>query len=89
VGVQKGVQRVFRAANERLRERVDALALPGRRPVICECSDPDCMQILKVARREYEIIRADGHFVVVGGHEAAEIERVVARRDGYAVVDKD
>jgi hypothetical protein len=29
------------------------------------------------------------HFAVVPGHEAPEVEEVVARRDGYDVVNKD
>jgi hypothetical protein len=63
-----GVQAVFRAANERLRERFEALTFEGRRPVICECADPGCMQVLDVPDEEYERARAENLFIVAPGH---------------------
>lgn len=87
MGVPRGVQSVFRAANERLRARLEGYE--GPRPVICECSDQTCMALLYVTPDEYKEVRAGGHFVVATGHETPEIERVVARRDGYVVVEKD
>jgi len=86
VGVPRAVQSVFRAANERLRARMEGYDAPG--PVICECSDQNCMDLLDLTPEEYEEVRAGGHFVVATGHETPEIENVVARRDGYLVVDK-
>ena len=80
------VQSVFRAANERLRARL--MGYKGPRPVICECSDTQCMTVLEIEPDEYQRVRADGNFLVADGHETPEIERVVARQDGYAVVDK-
>jgi hypothetical protein len=65
-----GVQAVFRAANERLRERFEALTLQGRRPVICECADAGCMQVLDVADDEYERARDENRFIVAPGHDA-------------------
>ena len=85
--VRRGVQSVFRAANERLRARLKGYK--GPRPVICECSDTQCMAVLDIEPDEYQRVRADGHFLVVNGHETPEIESVVARRNGYVVVDKD
>ena len=66
----RGVQAVFRAANERLRERFEALTLQGRRPVICECADPGCMQVLEVADDEYDIARDENRYIVAPGHDA-------------------
>jgi hypothetical protein len=65
-----GVQAVFRAANERLRERFEALTFEGRRPVICECADPGCMQVLDVPDAEYERARDENRFIVAPGHDA-------------------
>jgi hypothetical protein len=84
--VQRGVQSVFRAANERLRSTLAGHR--GPRPVICECADQNCMALLNLTRDDYERVRNAGHFVVVTGHEDLEIERVVGERDGYLVVDK-
>jgi hypothetical protein len=88
VSVQRGVQSVFRAANERLRARMEELFFRGPRPVICECSDPECMKVLQLKRGEYQSIRDSGYFIVATGHETPDIEQVVARRDGYLVVHK-
>jgi hypothetical protein len=89
VDIQRGVQSVFRAANERLRAHMERRETIDPRPVICECSDTSCMQVLEVSCSEYEGVRRQGHFMVAAGHDTPEIERVVEERDGYAVVDKD
>lgn len=87
--VQRGVQSVFRAANERLRARMERRAPVDPRPVICECSDTSCMQVLEISRADYERMRRAGHFVIAQGHETLAIEHIVDERDGYAVVHKD
>jgi hypothetical protein len=46
------------------------------------------MALLDMTAEEYDQVRGNGHFVVVNGHEDVEIERVVAERNGYVVVDK-
>ena len=87
--VQRGVQNVFRAANERLRSTLERVIAPGPRPVICECSNPDCLQVLELSRDEYERVRGNGHHVLARGHEIPAIERVVGGADGYVVVHKN
>jgi hypothetical protein len=89
MAAERGVQYVFRAANERLRSRMEGLTDRGRRPVICECSDPDCMEILDLSSDEYQSVRDAGHFIVAAGHETPDIETTVDRRSGYFVVSKD
>ncbi len=88
MGVQRGVQYVFRAANERLRTRLEGLTYRGRQPVICECSDPDCMEVLDLTHEEYTLLRDKGHFVVLRGHDTPAVESVVESRDDYDIVDK-
>ena len=46
------------------------------------------MELLHLAPEEYRQVREAGNFVVLNGHETPEIERVVARHDGYLIVDK-
>ena len=87
--VQRDVESVFRAANERLRAHVEKIIYRGPRPVLCECSDPTCMELLHVAPDDYRRVREAGNFVVLNGHESPEIERVVGRQNGYLIVDKD
>ena len=83
------MQRVFRAANERLRSRMEDLSVRGRRPVICECSDPDCIEVLELTGTEYQHVRDEGNFVITPGHGIDEIEHVVERGEGYEIVHKD
>jgi hypothetical protein len=89
MGDQRAMQRVFRAANERLRSRMEGLSFRGRRPVICECSDPDCIETLELTREEYQHVRDEGNFVITPGHGIDEIEHVVERGDAYEIVQKD
>ena len=83
------MQWVFRAADERLRSRMDRPTYRGRRPVICECSDPECLEVLELTRAEYSRVRARGNFAIAHGHVTPEVERVVESCDGYDVVSKD
>jgi hypothetical protein len=85
---QRAVERVFRAANERLRFRMERLSVRGRRPVICECSDPDCIEVLELTRKEYQHVRDEGNFVITPGHGIDEIEHVVERGNAYEIVRK-
>ncbi len=82
---------VFRRANE----HIDAKAVeldPDEDHVflfLCECSRADCVDRVPLTRAEYEHVRSDPtQFVIIPGHEAAEIERVVEREDEYELVRK-
>jgi hypothetical protein len=86
--IERGVQSVFRAANERLRTRMEGLLYRGRRPVICECSNPDCLEVLELTPEEYGEVRGAGNFVVASGHGIPAIERLVERRERFDVVHK-
>jgi hypothetical protein len=83
---------VFRDANERIREaatkydhRLEQI------PFLCECPVEDCVEVIPLTEEQYEVIRADPkHYMTAVGHEAAEapLGRVIARTDGYVVVEK-
>jgi len=61
----------------------------GRLTFVCECADRDCTERIQLSASEYAGIRRDPRrFVVVPGHEFAELERVVEAHDGYEVVEK-
>ena len=80
---------IFRASNERLKERLSALAVDGRVPFVCECGDSDCLETVELTWEAYEAVREDAsHFFMLRGHEDEETEEVVARADGYIVTAK-
>jgi hypothetical protein len=75
---------VFRHVNERIAEASDDATV-----FVCECADPDCHDRLHVPRERYEDVRNEStHFLVAEGHEEQAYERVVEKRDGYAIVEK-
>jgi hypothetical protein len=80
----------FRALNESLQASVH-----GGRPenhlagFVCECGDPDCDDTVRLDVPTYESVRRDARcFVILPGHESADVEDVVDGGAGYAVVRK-
>ena len=56
---------------------------------VCECSDPTCVDKLRLTQSEYADIR--GHptrFFLVPGHELDVVDRIVERQDGFTTVEK-
>lgn len=82
----------FRVANEAVRNRAGELELTDHQlPLICECADRGCTQVLLIEPAVYEAVRADGsRFLNAPGHEAADGEhaRVVERHETFVVVEK-
>ena len=80
----------FRALNERLRDSGAAWeGRDGALKLVCECGNEDCMAAIELNAREYEAVRAvETQFLLVRGHERAEIEDVVGGGDGWIVVRK-
>jgi len=82
------LQNLFRTVNERLHNRMMELAVSGRAPRICECNDPDCLQILELTIEEYAAVRSSpDRYFVARGHAQPELERVVERRDEFDIVE--
>ena len=82
---------VFREANERNHELNQIFAtFTDELVLVCECGDGKCAEQIAMTPQAYEELRAvPAHFAVLPGHEAPDVEQVVARRDGYDVVKKD
>jgi hypothetical protein len=76
-------ERFFRAVNEEL-------ALNDGHGVtlfLCECGNPACQEGLELTADALHRLHAEsGLFVVRPGHEIPDVERVVARHNGYLVV---
>jgi hypothetical protein len=83
---------VFRDANERIRSAAEKYDHQVERiPFLCECPVEDCVEVIRLSEDEYAALRANpNHYMTVAGHEGAEkpVGRVVARNDGYVVVEK-
>ena len=80
------------AVFRRINEEIDSVRGddPGARTdFVCECTDPGCSERIPLTPAEYGAVRASAvRFVVVEGHQQPELEDVVGRGDGYAVVEK-
>jgi hypothetical protein len=79
---------VFRALNEAMRRLAEAS--PGDHFVVCECADLECVGVVGIDLQNYLDVREHPRrFVVLADHVVTEIERVVARNDGCAIVEKN
>jgi hypothetical protein len=79
---------LFREVNERVQE-VSGGSATETTEFLCECGDSECTETIAMRNEEYEQIRADPLlFAIVPGHEIAEVEQLVARKEGYDVVRK-
>lgn len=85
------------AANELLFRDVNEAILRGQWPgeeatptaFRCECAQPDCNALVELTPTGYEEIRSNPRwFLVLPGHERAQIETVVRELGGYLVVEK-
>jgi hypothetical protein len=79
---------LFRGVNERIADTAERLGSEDA-SFVCECDDPDCTHRIRVRLEEYNDVRADGaRFILDEEHVNPEVERVVARRPCFALVEK-
>jgi hypothetical protein len=80
----------FRSLNERIHDAVDAHSADGHvYEFVCECSDPACLERVRMTAAEYEAVRADPRtFVLAPGHERRSIEVVVQPGLDHVIVQK-
>jgi hypothetical protein len=92
------------ASEERFQRRAAAAEINGRQVneaieprrraegaavFVCECGHLGCSETVEIPVVEYEEVRTDfDRFLVVPGHEIAEVDEVVERRRGYLIVVK-
>jgi hypothetical protein len=79
----------FRGANEILEEKAGELGFAEKRtPYLCECEDERCTEVIRLAREEYEAVRAHPkRFVMTPGHQNTD-ERVLQEEPGFTVIEK-
>ena len=79
-------QSVFRDINDRVAELSQHWDGPPS-GFICECRSLDCAVSVTLSLEEYAQVRSDpACFLVLDGHENAQLEVVVKRAGGYVVV---
>ena len=77
-------QAALRTVNEVVRGELTGGVIGFR----CECGRLGCTRSVMLSRDQYEAVRAHPRrFAVVPAHEVAEIEQVVGRHSGHAVVE--
>lgn len=79
---------LFRDVNERIAETSERFDT-DEAVFMCECADPACAERLEVPLDEYEEVREEPtRFMLDPDHVVPDVEEVVRRRQGYAIVEK-
>jgi hypothetical protein len=79
---------LFRSVNERIAEASERFR-SDEAEFMCECGDSACAERLEVPLAEYDEVRQDATtFVLDPAHVEPDVEEIVERRGGYAVVRK-
>jgi hypothetical protein len=88
-------QSLFREVNERIEylaevnERIGYVAEGATSEFVCECGNQECIETIELNLKAYERIRSNPTwFLVKPDHDISQIERVISRDDGFAVVER-
>jgi hypothetical protein len=81
---------MFREANERAKEWEERHRLDSEVELyFCECANAGCLEKVSLSKADYERVRSDSdRFVIVPGHELPEVETVIERNQGWAIIEK-
>ena len=84
-------QKLFRVANERLRERVSELDTDEAPiPFLCECADDACLGRVELAPSRYQEVREhENRYMILPDHLMVEGERVIEDNGHFHVVEKE
>ena len=72
-----------RSGNDRIAERAEQLHFVSRVPMLCECSDPDCSQIVLIDLDAYRQLRADPRRYLTAPEHTLEGAKLEAKYRGY------
>ena len=82
-------EEIFRGVNEQIEHGAEQHGVDAPMPYHCECANASCVETIDIRTSEYEhVVRERYRFVLIPGHEAPTIERVVERHQDYLVVEK-
>jgi len=81
---------MFREANERAKVWEERHRLDSEVELyFCECAKPECLEKVSLREADYERVRSDPRrFVIVPGHELPDVETVIERNEGWAIIEK-
>ena len=86
---------LFRELNDRVHELQEDLSAHGVAETqelgeyFCECGLDDCVAKIEITQAEYEAVRASPiRFAVKPEHLIADVERIVAQNERFALVEK-
>ena len=80
---------LFRDVNERIEAIAKGFSEPEHVEFVCECAEMACTTRLALSLAEFEAVRAySARFAIAPGHEDLEVDRVVAEKEHYAIVEK-
>jgi hypothetical protein len=83
-------RRATKACSARSNERIEGLRRDDAwLEFVCECTLMDCASFIRMNVDDYGRLRGEpAQFVVSHGHVVNDVERVVAERPGYTIVEK-
>jgi hypothetical protein len=73
----------IRAGNERIAERAKRLQFVSRVPMLCECDDPACSQIVLIALDAYQQVRRDRRRYLTAPNHTLGAATVETKTDAY------
>ena len=80
-----------REVNERIAELIEGFHTKAEEPVMtvfCECGSDECMARIETTLAEYRAVRAGPmRWVVSSAHIDTSADSIIARRNGYALVE--
>jgi hypothetical protein len=85
-----GNEAMFRTANERMAGWEELRINEAEELYFCECADEQCREKVSLRNADYEKVRSDSrHFLIALGHEVPDIETVIEKHEGWAVIEKN
>jgi hypothetical protein len=82
-------EETFAKANEQIRVSAERYDFDQPVPFLCECSKVTCVENVRLSLTNYRAARAESTaFILLPGHDDPLVERIVARGDGYVLVEK-
>jgi hypothetical protein len=82
-------EEVVRDVNQQIEEGAKRHGVDTAMPLHCECGQATCFEKVELSPSRYEQILANRYrFIVVPGHEQAEVERVVEEYESFFIVEK-
>ena len=81
------VRETFARANEQIRASAEKYNFQDQVPFLCECSDVTCTGSVRLGLTNYREARASTDaFLLLPGHDDPQVDQIVARGDGYVLV---